>query len=131
MAKARQKRLPHHNVYARLGCSKVHGIGVFAIKSIKKGTLVCQGDEEALVWIPKSEIRKIRGEHRKLYQDFCVFKGNMVGCPRNFNTLTVAWYFNHSPHPNVGCNENYDFVALRDIKKGEELTADYNAYSDE
>jgi len=93
--------------------------------------LVCQGDEADLVWIPKSKIRRLPGELRKLFEDFCVFRGNLVGCPRSFNVLTVAWYFNDSKNPNVGCNPNYDFFALRDIKKGEELTADYGTYSDE
>lgn len=130
MTKPGKKNLPHHNVYVRLAPSKIHGIGVVAIRPIKKGTLVCQGDEADLIWIPKNKIRNLPKELKRLYEDFCVFRGNMVGCPKNFNVLTVAWYFNHSKNPNVGCNENYDFFALRDIRKGEELTADYNSYSD-
>lgn len=84
-----------------------------------------------MVWIEKSKIDKLPKAMNKLYQDFCVFKGNLVGCPKNFNVLTVAWYFNHSKTPNVICDENYNFVALRDVKKDEELTVDYETYSDE
>jgi hypothetical protein len=29
-----------------------------------------------------------------------------------------------------GCDSNYDFSALRNIKKGEELTADYSKYAE-
>lgn len=129
--KKQKKQLPHHGVYVRLGVSRVHGIGVFAIRDIRKGTLFCQGDDADLVWIPKIKIKGLPKETRRLYQDFCVFKGSMAGCPRNFNVLTVAWYLNDSKKPNVGCNKDYDFFALRDIKKGEELTVDYDTYSDE
>jgi SET domain-containing protein len=46
------------------------------------------------------------------------------------NPLTVAWYLNHSKTPNVGCDKDYIFSALRDIKEGEELTADYHTYNE-
>jgi hypothetical protein len=66
----------------------------------------------------------------KLYEDFAVFRGPECGCPTNFNSLTVSWYLNHSNEPNVGCDKQFDFFALRDIEPGEELTADYSSYSD-
>jgi len=71
-------------------------------------------------------------EIRRLYDDFCIIKdrGEMYGCPENFNLMTVAWYLNHSKNPNVGCDKDYIFSALKDIKKGEELTADYNTYNE-
>lgn len=58
-------------------------------------------------------------------------KDNKYGCPKNFNQLTIAWYLNNSTDPNVGCDSNYNFFALRNIKKGEEITADYSTYSDD
>jgi hypothetical protein len=56
--------------------------------------------------------------------------GGMYGCPESFSLMTVSWYINHSKNPNVGCDEHYKFVALRDIREGEELTADYNSYNE-
>jgi SET domain-containing protein len=45
--------------------------------------------------------------------------------------LTVGWYLNQSKeNPNVLCTDDYDFIALRDIKKGEELAVDYSTYSE-
>jgi len=52
----------------------------------------------------------------------CIKKGEKYGCPTNFNKLTPAWYLNHSVNPNVATDNNYRFYALRNIKKGEELT---------
>ena len=132
--KKNRKRQPHYGVYTRLAPSKIHGVGVFAISNIKKGTPLFYGDDEKLLWVTSKEIRKLPVEIRKLYRDFAVERDGRYGCPRNFNQLTVAWYLN-SPEgrqkPNVRCNREYEFFALRDIKRGEELTVDYRTYSGE
>jgi SET domain-containing protein len=122
--------LPHHQVYTRIAHSRTHGVGVKAIRPIKKGTYIFCGDDARLRWIKKSELRGLATEHRKLYNDFCIKSGNWYGCPQNFNLMTPAWYLNHSVTPNVGCDRSYRFYALRDIRKGEELTADYGTYSE-
>ncbi|MFA5109341.1 MAG: SET domain-containing protein [Patescibacteria group bacterium] len=124
-------KLPHSNVYTRLAPSKINGIGVFAIKDIPKGKDVFVGDNSKIVWIDKKDIRKQSPEIQKMYNDFCIVKGDKYGCPDNFNNLTVGWYLNNSQKPNVRCNKNYDFITLRLIKKGEELAVDYSAYSDD
>ncbi len=43
--------------------------------------------------------------------------------------LTPAWYLNLSKKPNMAADESYDFYSLRMIKKGEELTVDYDTYA--
>ncbi len=65
-----------------------------------------------------------------MYEDLAVQKDNWLGCPTNFNRLTMSWYLNESKRPNVRCDSNYDFFALRAIRPGEELTVDYSTYSD-
>ncbi len=127
----REKILPHHNVYTRLQPSKIHGVGVFAIRDIPKGVNIFKGDKSEMdTCINKSDVENFDEEIKKLYVDFCVLKGDKYICPDSFNNLTVGWYLNHSKNPNVRCDENYEFFALRDIKKGEELTVDYSTYSD-
>ena len=81
-------------------------------------------------WIKRGDTQRLPVELRRLYQDFGVWKNGRVGCPRNFNRLTMAWYLNESKEPNVRCTRTFDFVTLRNIKSGEELTVDYSAYSD-
>lgn len=124
-----KKYLPHHNVYTRLAPSPIHGVGVFAIRNIKKDTNIFSNDESEMIWISKKEVKKISKELKKLYLDFCVEKKDKFGCPLNFNLLTVGWYLNHSENPNVVCDDNYEFYALRNIKKDEELLSDYETYS--
>jgi len=123
--------LPHQGVHTRLKPSKIHGIGVFAITDIRKGSRIFHNDDEPIFWIDKRSIQNLPKEIRKLYDDFCVIKGGSYGCPESFDKLTPSWYLNNSESPNVAADEDYRFYALRDIKAGEELTVDYRTYSDE
>jgi SET domain-containing protein len=123
-------KLPHYRVLTRLRPSKRHGVGVFAIRNIRKGTKLFSDDLEEMMWVEKSKVKRLPNEVRKLYEDFAVLKDGRFGCPRNFNRLTMSWYMNDSRHPNVRCLEGYDFEALRYIKAGEELTVNYSTYSD-
>jgi SET domain-containing protein len=125
------KTLPHEDVWTRLKPSKIHGVGVFAIRDIRKGTDVFPHDDQPVIWIDKKWIERLSTPLKRFYDDFCIVKGDKYGCPKHFDTLTNSWYLNHSDDPNVAADENYRFYALRDIKTGEELTADYRAYSDE
>lgn len=127
--------LPHKNVYTRLRPSPIHGVGVFAIKKIKRDTPLFVGDNEEMLWIEENLVRRTQGEIRKVYDDFPVIdKERRYGCPKNFNRLTMSWYLNEpksGDRPNVYCDPaTYDFRALRDIKPGEELTVKYEDYSE-
>ena len=122
-------RVPHSDVYVRLRPSRIHGIGVFAIRDIPKGTYVFRGDTGDMVWVSKVSTKGLDVETRKLYRDFCVSRNGTYGCPSNFNLLSPAWYLNHSKKPNVAADRNYDFYSIRRIRRGEELTADYDTYN--
>jgi len=118
-------------VYVRLGKSKIHGVGVFAIRRIRKGAKLFMGDDGGVTWVDTRDTMRLSKEIRRLYKDFSILKGDRYGCPSNFNCLTPAWYLNESrTNPNVRCDGDYEFFALRDIKRGEELTVDYSKYSD-
>ncbi|MGD1046719.1 MAG: SET domain-containing protein-lysine N-methyltransferase [Bacteroidota bacterium] len=122
---------PHYGVYTRIRPSQHDkgGVGVFAIIDIPKGTSIFYGDTEELLWKNEKDIPRQPVEIRKLYDDFCVIENDQYGCPRNFNQMTIAWYLNHSKRPNVVCNKDFDFIANKDVKAGEELTVDYRTYN--
>jgi hypothetical protein len=130
--------IPHDRLYTRLRSSPIHGVGVFAVKNIKKATAIFPGDSDELLWVDSTELPR-ETSLRKFYEDFAVVKtdakGNPTrfGCPVHFNRLTMPWYLNDQKtgeKPNVRCDENFEFWALRDIKRGEELTVDSSTYSD-
>src|SRR5579862_1884186 len=123
-------KLPHLGVFVRLRPSRIHGVGVFAIRNIPKGTYIFGGDNSEMRWVKTSVTNHLDEEVKNLYRDFCVSRNGKYGCPTNFNLLTPAWYLNQSKKPNVAADKNYDFYSTRRIKKGEELTVDYQTYSD-
>lgn len=131
----KNKKYPHDNVYARLGISKIHGVGVIAIRDIPKDTNIFKNDLTKISWVPKEEIdnSKIELELKRFYYDFCILKDNKYGVPENFNSITPGWYINEprlGEESNVYPDKNYNFFARKNIKKGEELTVDYSSFSE-
>jgi hypothetical protein len=132
------EQMPHERLYTRLQPSPIDGVGVFAIKNIKEGTLIFSGDSDEIRWV-RVEDMPTESCLREFYEKFAIVKNdnngrpNWYGCPRNFHRLTMSWYLNDpraGEKPNVTCDENYDFRSARPIKRGEELTVDTNSYSD-
>ena len=128
---ARRRPRPHDDVYARIGLSRIHGVGVLAIRDIPRGTQLFRGEDERVVWVRRGTIRRLPPELRRLYTDFGMAWGERIGVPRTLNMLSVGWYLNHSDRPNVEADEDGRFHTLRRIRKGEELTADYRTFSED
>jgi len=122
---------PHHGVYARIGASRIHGVGVLAIQTIPAGALVFQGECGRVAWVSRAAVRRLPKAIRALYEDFGMVSGQWLGVPTNLNRLAVGWYINHANEPNVVAGDDGRFRTLRRIRSGEELTADYRTYVDE
>ncbi|HEY3286260.1 MAG TPA: SET domain-containing protein [Gemmatimonadaceae bacterium] len=124
-------RAPHDGVYARIGPSRIHGVGARAIRDIPAGTLVFRGEDERVAWLSRAAVRRMPTAIRALYEDFGMVAGSKIGVPPNLNRLSVGWYVNHADRPNVEAGDDGRFRALRRIRAGEELTADYRTFVDE
>jgi SET domain-containing protein len=109
--------------------SKIDGVGVFAVRKISKGQTIAEGvnkkDYDDLV--PWKKIKSLDQDIKKKINDFCLGtpEGFLPPEDNDFNKLSIEWYMNHSCNGNIGFNANGDFVAIKDIKKDEELTYDY------
>lgn len=59
-------------------------------------------------------------------------RGKMFYVPdHSLNAIDLSYFLNHADIPNVGARADGNrFVALRGIKKGEELFSDYRIYTD-
>lgn len=95
------------------------GKGVFATANIKKGTLltifggcVMTLKEEAKLPAVISDIA------HQIHQNF------VLGVT-NKNQLGLTDYYNHSCNPNAGFKGQIFLVAMRNIKKGEQVVFDY------
>lgn len=126
-----KQRVPHDGVYARIGPSRVHGVGVLAIRDIPAGALVFSGESERIAWVSRAAVRRLPAAVRSLYEDFGMVWGDQLAVPPSLNMLSVGWYVNHADRPNVEAGDDGRFRTLRRIRKGEELTADYRTFVDE
>jgi hypothetical protein len=127
--------LPHEAVFVRLGVSQVHGIGVFAIRPIPRGTRIFANDCLPVTWVDKAALDAagLSEAQARLYRDFGVRRDGKIGCPLNFNYLTPSWYLNEpqaGAAPSVAADAELNFFASRDIDEGEELTIVYAQFSE-
>ncbi len=126
-----RRRPPHAGVYARIGASRLHGVGVIAIRDIPRGTCLFTGESERVAWMSRAAVRRLPAAIRALYEDFGMVWGERIGVPPSLNMLSVGWYVNHSERPNVEADDDGRFFARRRIRAGEEITADYRTFVDE
>lgn len=122
-----------HDVYCRLGVTK-HGVGVLAIRAIPKGAEPLKRSDPCgdVLRIPKDELDAYDApeEAKTLVRDFCALQDGVYYVPDyGIDALTKFYYLNHSKKPNLMTPDKGEtFIAMRDIKAGEELTADYDTY---
>lgn len=116
-----------NNIKTQIAASNIDGVGVFAIKDIKKDEQVFpiwQGKSGIYV-IPNSELNEIPSEVLNLLEkyfinDECGFK--IIRLFNGMNFLFHGTSFCNSAYPSKE-NTNIDIngIALRDISAGEEI----------
>jgi SET domain-containing protein len=122
------------NTYCRLQPSKIEGVGVFAIRDIPKGKNPFLGTKKQ-AWhkFHISEFKKLGKEILSLIDSFFVIHKNGVvyisdSC---LNGMDISYFLNDSKKPNIKTiDDGVNFVTLRKIKKGEELTVAYATYDE-
>ena len=123
-------------VYCRIGVTK-HGVGLVAIRTILKGTDPLKNadhEESGVIKIPQAELDgyDCDEEAKRLVRDFCALQDGIYFVPSyGIDALTKNYYLNHSKKPNMVTGDKGEtFLAKRNIKKGEELTVDYDSYNE-
>jgi SET domain-containing protein len=122
--------------YCRLQPSKIHGIGVFAVRDIPKGrnpfkTIPKYGDI-GYVRITEDELDALPPRLSQLIQELFIPTNGIMRIPNyGLNVIHLNGYLNHSIKPNMRTSDGYDFVTLRKISVGEELTVDYRTFGAE
>jgi SET domain-containing protein len=94
--------------------SSIDGNGVFAARDIKKNEIVfiLRGEKMFLIEKTKKD---------------AMYKPNRIGIGGNnwIDPVLAGRYINHSCDPNVGRRGIFWFVAMKKIKKNEEIVFDY------
>jgi hypothetical protein len=93
--------------------SDIHNKGVFAAKDFDKGELVLKWNPRI---ITKEEIKNLPESEKKFTSNYKPGEYLLQNKPER--------YVNHSCNPNTEVVNNCD-IALKSIKKGEEITSDY------
>lgn len=99
-----------------IGESKLHGKGLLASRNIKKG--------ETIFIIRGKKVKFLINNKRQAN----LAGLNWVGWGKNtwIDPAKYCIYFNHSCNPNSALRKKVTVIALRDIKKDEEVTFDYS-----
>lgn len=109
-------------VNTKLASSSIHGVGVFALRDIKKGERMYQNTIPNTFDLPYSKFGKLRKEVKEMLLQFFPFKAVDVDATFWYPVNSMQAYMNHSDKPNYDAIKD---VALKDIKAGDEVTEDY------
>ena len=117
-----------NTTYVMIKPSPLHGIGVFAIRDIPKGTsnIFSKGVGD-WIKVSKEEVDALPQHSKDLVENHCLFDEDHYFIPDyGFKLVDLVIYLNHSETPNViSLNDGEEFEAIRDIAIGEELLVDY------
>jgi hypothetical protein len=113
-------RLSHLSPKTQVRESKIHGRGLFATTEIAKDEIVAVKGGHI---ISREELREItpRLGPVEIQIDEDLFIAPTTEEEREGSML----YSNHSCNPNLGMRGEITFIAMRDIRAGEELTHDW------
>jgi len=100
--------------------SKIHGLGVFSRREIRKGDTVFIIKGRIVHWKVKDEKTALQGEH-------------WIGMGKDLwiDPIYFGRYLNHSSSPSCGIKGKVTVCALRSIKPREEITVDYSTTEDQ
>ena len=119
-------------IWARVGVSKIHGVGVIAIRDIPKGQAFTDYNpyhhhtQTPLYLLDENEFKnELVPEIQDLICDRMLWdsKYRVLRFYSPNHEVVLQGFLNHSNTPNTDGH-----YTLRDIKKGEELTENYNDF---
>jgi hypothetical protein len=128
-----------NDIYCRIGVSSINGVGVIAIKDIPKGTNPFKNlstKKDKIIKLYDNNLQEIDSNVVKLVKDF--FGNNSCSYDvlyEGLNYINISYYMNHSTTPNIDIipnineNEYCTFITNALIRKGKELTINYNDYN--
>lgn len=111
-------------VKTKVAPSKIHGLGLFADEDIAKGTVIWKFNEIIDKKIDPEILNSLPETAREFILTYAYLEnGKYILCCDNDQ------YTNHSETPNVDTiSDPSKSIAVKDIKKGEEILEDYRTY---
>jgi len=98
--------------------SKLEGLGCFAKENIRKGEIIC------LIKCEKINFQELKKRYANGKEKIC---NPLQMSEKEYLDLKKPYvYINHSCNPNAGIRKEGELFALKEIKKGQEITYDYS-----
>lgn len=107
-------------VKVRIAPSSIHGVGVFAMRDLKKGEQMELDAIPHMFDIPYSKLGELNKEARELILSH--WPNIINGSHFLYPVTKMTAFMNHSESPNYDAQTD---KMLKNVKKGEELTEDY------
>lgn len=114
--------------FCRVAPSPIHGVGLFAVRFIPKGTLVVPYSGGSWVRFKKDDIALLPRNLIVQLEDYYYRNadGSMNVLATGTSECFLDFFFNESHNPNVEYSKQFHgYVAMRDIQCGEELLIRY------
>jgi len=115
-----------NDIYCRLKPSKIHGVGVFAIKDIPKNTKLFLNFKDNVKYkISKKDLENLDDSVKDYLDDHMMSSPKYYLVVNNKDTFDhLKLYVNHSENPNT-IRDNEEYFTKKNIKNGEELLVTY------
>lgn len=108
--------------------SEIHGLGCFADEDVAKGAFLWEFTKQIDIEIPDSLISELPEISRNYLLNVCYRIAGQKGEFVYVLCADNARYMNHSETPNIAEDDQGRNYAIRDIRKGEEITCDYRVF---
>ena len=119
-----QKVELNERVKVRVAPSKIHGVGIFALRYIGKGEKLYAEHMPVLYTLPYSSFDELYPQVRQLLLER--WPSVVNGAKFVYPTERIQALMNHSDSPNYDAIRD---IMLEDVKEGEEITEDYRLIS--
>ena len=123
--------------YTEVRPSNIHGLGLYARKTILKGTIWWHARPQDVLIIEKNQFLLLNTSYKTdllntIIETLLTYSYYEKELDALIFCLDNSKFVNHSSNANSGASEDengFCAVALRDIQSGEEITEDYSKYT--
>jgi len=112
-------------IKTRLGKSKIHGIGLFTDQDIKKGNPIYKHNNKLDLQLSKKELESLDIREQETIKKYGYIDKKSKKWRLDYDDIRFT---NHSATPNMSLGSSGNIIALKNIKKGEELTQSYKDF---
>ena len=98
---------------------------MFAVRNLSKDTIVGLAERLGEKMYPWEVYAQLDSASKRMIDKYCASSEEGFWGPDDINYLSLPWHMNHNCSGNVGFDEQGNFITIRYVRTGEELSYDY------